>query len=328
MNLQSQRFGKKIADHGPVSKIVAAGALCWRQREGGIEVLLIHRPNYDDWSWPKGKLDDGETLPQCAVREIREEINLNITLGIPLPITHYEVKGRSKEVWYWAAEIQNGTKAKADGKEVDKVKWVDIPTARKMLTMESDVIPLDYLEKSAKNRTLRTKPFIIVRHAKAKPRSTWTRAEADRPLAPTGRRQAFQVSKLLTSWMPTYLISSPWQRCIETMTPFLRHTDRRIRQKKSLTETAAREKPAKAQSTIKKLMQDTRCTAVCTHRPVLPLVLAALKEQADTSFDVNFIKGLPAEDPYLKPGAIIVGHQAIRRKGKIVAFEVYDAFDD
>ena len=77
-------------DPEPTAEILAAGVLPWRVNGRGLEVLLIHRPDYDDWSWPKGKLDDGETLPECAVREVREEIGLDVDLGLPLPSTGIE----------------------------------------------------------------------------------------------------------------------------------------------------------------------------------------------------------------------------------------------
>ena len=79
-------------DHaGEAIVVVAAGAVPWRVSPGDkdqLEVLLIHRPRYDDWSWPKGKIDDGETVPECAVREVQEEIALTAQLGIPLPPIH------------------------------------------------------------------------------------------------------------------------------------------------------------------------------------------------------------------------------------------------
>lgn len=327
MALTAQRYGKALADTEPDSRIVAAGALCWRVRDSELQVLLIHRPNYKDWSWPKGKLDDGETLPECAVREIAEEINLDITLGIPLPVTRYKVGRRSKEVWYWAAEAPRA-EPKPDGSEVDKVKWVSVKTAHKMLTMAGDRAPLDYLEAAYRRNALKTTPFVVVRHAKAKPRPTWTRAEGERPLAATGRRQALAVSNLLGAWDPKHLFSSPWTRCVETLAPFVRVSGRRLTHKKSLTELASSRRPHKAQKTIVKLLDRVRSSAVCTHRPVLPNVLAVLAEAADLRYAPELAGALPAKDPYLKPGAVIVCQQAPARDGQIVSIEVYDSFDD
>src|SRR5699024_6277151 len=82
-------------DTGIDAEVLAAGALCWRQHKGRLQVLVIHRPRYDDWSFPKGKLDDGETLPECAVREVGEEVGLKVRLGVPLPIIRYQVGKKS-----------------------------------------------------------------------------------------------------------------------------------------------------------------------------------------------------------------------------------------
>ena len=85
--------------------MLAAGALVWREREGQLEVLAVHRPRYNDWSWPKGKLDPGETMPACAVREVAEETRVTIDLGIPLPTLRYPIGGgKIKVVRYWAAQ--------------------------------------------------------------------------------------------------------------------------------------------------------------------------------------------------------------------------------
>ena len=132
---------------GPAAEVLAAGMLPWRQGADGLQVMVIHRPRYDDWSWPKGKLDPGETLPECAVRELAEEVRLDLRPGVPLAVTAYTLptrKGRgeqSKEVWYWAAEVV-GQRAVPDGDEVDEARWVSPDAARRMLTNESDAEPL------------------------------------------------------------------------------------------------------------------------------------------------------------------------------------------
>ena len=74
--------------------VVAAGALVWRLHGEKLEVLMIHRPRYNDWSWPKGKQDAGESLVETAIREVGEEVTLRITLGVPLAVTNYMVSGR------------------------------------------------------------------------------------------------------------------------------------------------------------------------------------------------------------------------------------------
>ena len=100
VSVSSDALVEDQTDHpGEEVAVTAAGAIPWRLNSANkdqLEVLLIHRPRYDDWSWPKGKIDPGETIPECAVREVEEEIGLTAPLGIPLPPIHYHVAGRAE----------------------------------------------------------------------------------------------------------------------------------------------------------------------------------------------------------------------------------------
>ena len=316
---------------GPRAEVLAAGMLPWRRVPGGLEVMVIHRPRYDDWSWPKGKLDPGETLPECAVRELREEVGLELRPGIPLCVTEYEVPGkrgarRSKEVWYWAAEV-DGQRARPDGDEVDEVRWVGPDEARRLLTNDSDREPLDLLLRAASRGRLRTVPLLVLRHAKAKPRSSWSRAEQERPLAATGRRQALAVEGLVTAWRPERLVSSPWRRCVETLAPLVKSSRLPLKTKGAFTETTARAKPKKTRKVMAELMGRSRPLVVCTHRPVLPTLFEVVEDAAAGQAD-RVLRALPTEDPWLRPGAVLVAHRALDLDGDVVAVEVYDPWDD
>ncbi|GAA3061887.1 MULTISPECIES: NUDIX hydrolase [Actinomycetes] len=316
------------ADDGTDAQILAAGALCWRLHRGELEVLLIHRPRYDDWSFPKGKLDPGETLPECAVREVAEEIGLKVRLGVPLPITRYDVRknGRAKpkEVWYWAARIMEGTPT-PDGSETDEVRWVSVDTAREMLTNVTDREPLDELERLHADLRLHTSPFVVLRHAKAKPRASWSRAEGERPLAATGKRQAKAVERLLTAWRPRLIETSPWRRCVETVAPYVKRHRHKLKHRKSLTEKRAEEDPRKTLHRTRKCLEVLQPTVLCTHRPVLPIVLGEVRSWIH---DERLLQAMPEADPFLKPGAVLVAQQAVDRSGEIVSVEVYEPFED
>ena len=177
--------------------VLAAGAVCWRQGPKGLEVVLIHRPKYNDWSWPKGKVDPGETLPEAAIREVKEETGFDIHLGIPLPSAQYTV-GRNtlKKVFYWSAEVKDEADfAPLNAREVDTAAWFPVDKARAKLTSYSDREQLDALEKFAETDALRSWPLILVRHGKAFPRAKWYETEHVRPLLKLGTRQAMGCSK-------------------------------------------------------------------------------------------------------------------------------------
>ncbi|MCC9144849.1 MULTISPECIES: NUDIX hydrolase [unclassified Arthrobacter] len=304
-------------------KVVAAGALCWRERDGKLQVLIIHRPRYDDWSWPKGKLDEGETTPECAVREVREEVGIRISLGIPLPSTVYPVASGLKMVHYWASRVDSD-KPRPDGKEVDGTRWCSPEEAAEALTNPTDKLPLEELVLAHSEQRLRTWPLIIVRHAKAKPRSAWTRAEGERPLVATGLRQAMAVSRLLVAWRPKRVVSSPWVRCVQTVRPYVKGEGAKFKTVDALTEHSAKRKPAKARNTVEGLFDKAKPVAVCTHRPVLPLVFDVLAGH----MPAEMAAGLPAKDPYLAPGESIICQVSSADIGRIVSLEKYRAFDD
>jgi len=122
----------------------AAGGAVWRCSAGGLEVVLVHRPAYDDWGLPKGKLEDDEGHEQAALREVEEETGLVCSLGEELPGTAYhDGQGRPKSVRYWAMTATGG-ELKAEH-EVDAACWVPIGEARQRLSYSRDVAVLEAL---------------------------------------------------------------------------------------------------------------------------------------------------------------------------------------
>lgn len=122
---------------GPV---LAAGCVLWR-RAPDIEICLVHRPRYDDWSFPKGKLKRGETALEGALREVLEETGHHCVPGAVLPTARYLTDGRPKEVSYWAAEATHGTFVPND--EVDRLAWLPPSAARSRLSRPGDRVQLD-----------------------------------------------------------------------------------------------------------------------------------------------------------------------------------------
>ena len=313
---QTDHPGERVA-------VVAAGAIPWRVQKGALQVLLIHRPRYDDWSWPKGKLDDGETVPQCAVREVHEEIGLNSWLGVPLPPIHYHVSAGLKVVHYWAMRV-NGEQLRPDGKEVDSVMWCSPDRAASFLSNPTDVEPLEYLEKAHIRGELDTWPLVLIRHAKAKPRSSWTKAEGERPLAASGQRQAAAVRRLLEVWKPQRIVTSPWTRCVATIAPYAKASGAKVKLVEALTEHNHNRSPKKTAATVEALFDKQVPIAVCTHRPALPTVLNQLGQHMSAA-----LRGLlPTSDPFLSPGEVIVCQVARGSERKIVSVEQVKPFDD
>lgn len=308
---------------GGRAPVIAAGTLCWRMEKGALEVLIIHRPRYGDWSWPKGKLDPGETTPECAIRETFEEVGLSVTLGIPLAVITYPVASGRKVVHYWASRTERLVPV-PDGKEVDRTQWVPPERARELLSNPSDVEPLDALVRAHAAKDLQTWPLIVVRHAKAKPRSSWSRAEGERPLAATGRRQAVAVSRLLQAWSPERVVSSPWVRCVQTVSPYVTQRSAKLKLVDALTEHDATRKPGRARTAVERVFDKRRSVALCTHRPVLPLVFSVLANHMTSSLR----RGLPVDDPYLAPGEAVICHVSSTHHGRIVSVEQFRAYDD
>ncbi|MDO4252408.1 MAG: NUDIX hydrolase [Rothia sp. (in: high G+C Gram-positive bacteria)] len=304
--------------------VTAAGCLVWRYKNDQLEVLLIHRPHYDDWSWPKGKQDRGETIAETAIREVREEVNLKVSLGVPLAVTHYKVKQGSKDVYYWAAQVPANARPSADKKEVDQLRWVTSSKAASLLTNSSDLLPLKHLEKLWQQGDLLTRPVVIVRHAKAKPRSSWSAAEGERPLAATGKRQALAVCRLLAAWSPERIYSSPWVRCMQTIISYNKDTGVPIKEKSAITEAAHKRHPKRAAKVVAALFDKDYPVALCTHRPVLPTVLQVLAQHTNK----ELADWLPAQDPYLSPGEMLVLQVSQRHKDKVISLEQIRPFSD
>ncbi|WP_245786625.1 NUDIX hydrolase [Lentzea albida] len=189
----------------------AAGAVLWRDAGGNVEVAVVHRQRYDDWSLPKGKLDQGETIPACAVREIEEETGFSCVLGRHLSQVSYSVKGVPKTVDYYAAEAVSGSFAANE--EVDELRWLPVTEASALLTYAPDREVLDEFARLPADLLL----VLLVRHAKAGKRSEWDDDDDLRPLSDAGWRQAAALRALLPLWAPVRVHTAPRVRCVDTV---------------------------------------------------------------------------------------------------------------
>lgn len=312
-------------------QVVAAGALIWRPRGRTVEVLLIHRPRYDDWSWPKGKLEPGESLPECAVREVAEETGVQVVLGRPLPSVSYQLSsGATKVCHYWAATVPDAESAavsarpvaKTSKHEVDETRWVPAEKALKLLTRKSDRGPLGALLDYVDEGRLDTWAVQLARHGQARTRTAWRGGEETRPLTATGVKQAALLVPLLSAFGAEEIVTSPWARCRETVAPYAVASGAELLTAPQLTEDGAKDDPGGARALVTEILRVRRPgAALCLHRPTLPLVLDAVSRRS--VYRVRDV--LPEADPWLRTGELLVLHLATpgKHKARIVAAELH-----
>ncbi|MEY4398440.1 MAG: hypothetical protein RLZ53_1016, partial [Actinomycetota bacterium] len=204
--------------------VYAAGAVLWRIENNELKVALVHRGRYDDWAWAKGKVDPGESLPETAVREIREETGLKVKLGVPLGIQRYRLPNKNlKEVHYWAAQVTDKAIENSDfepNEEISQVVWFTPSEAKARLSYSHDHEQLDALLELHRSNSLDTYPVILLRHGKARSRSTWNGEESSRPLLTDGNLQAEALPPILKAFGSKQVFSSPWTRCLSTVAPY------------------------------------------------------------------------------------------------------------
>jgi 8-oxo-(d)GTP phosphatase len=304
-----------------VAEIYAAGAVCWREEKKDLLVALVHRGRYHDWTFPKGKVDAGESLPEAAVREVREETGLKIKLGVPLQTISYPLdKSKTKVVHYWAARVSDkalsNTKFTPD-EEVTEVLWLPATEAFAKLSYQHDRDLLTELIELRDNQMLRTKPLIILRHAHALPRVDYVGEDGKRPLLAEGKKQAKELVRLLGAYGPKRVLTSPWKRCRDTITPYAKAHRYKIIERGQLSEVGNAKGPSRTAKVAKRLFADARSSVLCTHRPTLPTITEVLASYAEPK-----LAELILEAKALKPGDFIVLHLTTSgKKPRLVAVE-------
>lgn len=193
--------------------ILAAGGVVWRVREGGREVLLAHRPRYDDWTLPKGKLHTGEPALLAAVREVGEEVGAKVAVQRRIGTVHYAVGPATKRVTYWAMRHLGGD-FRPNG-EVDEVRWLALSAAGERLSYDADRRVIEDFGAVPVPESV----LVLVRHARAGKRSEWRGDDRLRPLDPVGAKQADRLAELLSLFAPTGIHAADLARCVQTVEP-------------------------------------------------------------------------------------------------------------
>ena len=302
-------------------EIYAAGAVCWRESGKDLLVAIIHRGRYQDWTFPKGKVDPGETLAEAAVREVKEETGLRVKLGVPLETVSYPLdKSKTKVVHYWAAKVSDKALSKSKFKpdeEVSEVVWLKASEAFAKLSYQHDRDLLQEVIDLRTNGMLRTKPLIIIRHAHATPRADYVGEDGKRPLLPEGKKQAKELVKLISAYGPKRVFTSPWRRCKDTITPYAKAHRFKIIERGELSEMGNAKGPARTAKVAKGLFKDARSSILCTHRPTLPTITKVLAGYAEPK-----LASIILEAKALKPGDFIVLHLTDSgKKPRLVAVE-------
>jgi 8-oxo-(d)GTP phosphatase len=275
-------------------EVRAAGAVVLRKGQ----VLLVHRPTYDDWSFPKGKLDRGEAAPVAAVREVGEETGVRVRLGVPLTTQSFPSSGRTKVVDYWLARVtgDHDVSGYLVNDEIDEVCWIAVDKARKLLSYRRDRATLREALASGK----KTRAFVVLRHGQARQRKSWHQDDRRRPLVVAGTAQARAATPVLAAYGVSRLVSSSSTRCVDTLAPYAECSGRAITPHDGLSEEDATADSVRA--VVDELVHSGEDAVLCTHRPVLPAVYDAL--------------GIPIQPQ--ATGELVVVHH---RRGRVRALE-------
>jgi phosphohistidine phosphatase SixA/8-oxo-dGTP pyrophosphatase MutT (NUDIX family) len=266
------------------STIRAAGGVLWRPagrvgRDASVEVAIIHRPRYDDWTLPKGKLAAGESEVDGAIREVLEETGYHVRLGRALGETRYlKDQGgvlRPKVVRWWAMEAAGG--AFTSTREVDELRWVSLGEAHELLSRETD---RELLERFVRGPAP-TRMVLVVRHGAAGSRSAWTGDDRLRPLDDCGRLQADELVRLLAHFDPTEIISADYLRCRQTVEPLAQSLGLPIQESALFSEQGYPGHEGEALDLVRRVGGAHHSSVICSQGDVIPDLLARLARADD-----------------------------------------------
>jgi 8-oxo-dGTP diphosphatase len=269
--------------------ILAAGAVLWRKSEKKkIEVLIIHRPKYDDWTFPKGKAEIGEPLIACAYREVLEETNIETAFGPYLGEVEYLTNDGKKKVSFWSAKVVKEKEFKPNT-EVDQLKWVEVTKVKEMLTLDTDRKILEQFLQIEPD----TKPLVLLRHAKAVTRDEWQGEDDDRPLDSYGQNQAKRLLAMYQVFNLEQIHSSDAVRCYDTVVAIAKGLNIKLEVTGKLSESTFKKDKEKAFDYAKDLMKLNESVLLCSHNPILPKMLNKLTKKSVVDADEG--KLLPAD---------------------------------
>ena len=266
-----------------IDEVLASGGVVWRTTGDGIEVLLIHRDRYRDWTLPKGKLDKGESDLEAALREVREETGMICRPGVSIGTMRYGLStGKIKRVHYWSMEAVGGTFKPND--EVDEIVWAKPAVAGRILSYERD---MDLIAALQDNWWELTGRIYLIRHARTGRRKDWKGNDVKRPLSSAGWSQAREIGTFLADAQVERLISSSYTRCRQTLEPASELLGIKVEKHAALLEGNGSKKLAKLMRKVGNIT-----AALCTHGDVIPEILERLSSDGTVlEDDLQFAKG-------------------------------------
>jgi 8-oxo-dGTP diphosphatase len=264
--------------------IRAAGGVLWRSADhadgpAALEVAIIHRQRYTDWSLPKGKLAPGERDVDGAIREVLEETGYHVRLGRSLGETRYlkvdDGRGREKVVRWWAMEAAYG--AFTPTREVDELRWLTLGEAHDVLTRDLDREVLDRFVRGSPTGRM----VLLVRNASAVSRGSWEGDDASRPLDACGWAQADELVRLLAHFDPTLIKAADVRRCEQTVQPLAAALAIPIEQEPLLSESHFGQHQADVMTLLRTAGGAHDRVVVCSQGEVIPSLVTLLSTQDD-----------------------------------------------
>lgn len=304
--------------------VLAAGAVIWRRKsDESVEVLLVERTKHQDISIPKGKLDPGESLPECAVREMLEETGIEVTLGAPLGTTEYRLpNGSDKVVRYWQAEAKKKAIKRSVFKPNSEIKalyWLPLSKAKKRCSYIHDVRMLERFEARIDQRELDTVAIVALRHAKAEPYAKHG-GDSRRELSSRGRKQAKAVAPGLAAFGIDRILASTATRCQQTAAPLSKLIGEEVKTTKDLSQDYYSGDAENVRRRVAKAVRKGRSTVLCSHQPVLPAVAAAVAIETESEVTTE-IRGAAN----LSTAEFSVFHVKPGEHPRLVAIETHSA---
>ena len=272
MPIQNPAAGRR-----PGNRIVyAAGAVLWRPADPAsadksleaLDIAVIHRPRYDDWSLPKGKVDPGETAPVAAVREVFEETGHHAIVGRRLISVSYPIDQGVKKVYYWVARSTGGEFT--PGKEVDELIWLPAADAMQKLTYAHDRKVLRRFAESPAD----THTVLVVRHGTAGRKSRFSGDDTQRPLDKRGRAQAEALVPQLLAFGATDVYAADRVRCHQTVEPLAAELGVSIHNEPTLTEESYAKSPKRGRQRVMQIATEPGTPVICSQGKVIPDLIA------------------------------------------------------